>query len=50
MYFNGGIAVHGSTSVPPHPASHGCCRLTISAMDMILARGLITMGTAVVVY
>lgn len=50
MFFNGGIAVHGSTSVPPHPASHGCCRLTIPAMDMILARGLITMGTAVVVY
>jgi hypothetical protein len=50
MFFNGGIAVHGSRSVPPYPASHGCCRLTIPAMDMILARGLISMGTAVVVY
>ena len=49
MFFNGGIAVHGSTSVPPYPASHGCCRLTIPAMDMILERGLITIGTPVVV-
>lgn len=50
MFFNGGIAVHGSTSVPPYPASHGCCRLTIPAMNMLLDRGLITMGTAVTVY
>ncbi len=28
-FFNGGIALHGSTSVPPGPASHGCIRLTI---------------------
>ncbi|MGA7228197.1 MAG: L,D-transpeptidase family protein [Acidimicrobiia bacterium] len=27
-FFNGGIALHGSTSVPPSPASHGCVRLT----------------------
>jgi len=27
-FFNGGIALHGSTSVPPGPASHGCIRLT----------------------
>ena len=26
-YFNGGIAVHGYTSVPPYPASHGCTRI-----------------------
>lgn len=50
MFFNGGIAVHGSTSVPPYPASHGCCRLTIPAMDMIIERRLIKIGTAVVVY
>ena len=26
-YFNGGIAVHGYTSVPTRPASHGCTRI-----------------------
>ncbi len=27
-YFKGGFAVHGSPSVPPWPASHGCIRVT----------------------
>jgi peptidoglycan hydrolase-like protein with peptidoglycan-binding domain len=27
LYFYRGYAIHGSTSVPPHPASHGCVRL-----------------------
>ena len=27
FYFNGGIAVHGYTSVPTSPASHGCTRI-----------------------
>ncbi|MGH3666650.1 MAG: L,D-transpeptidase family protein [Acidimicrobiia bacterium] len=27
-FFNGGIALHGSLSVPSGPASHGCIRLT----------------------
>ncbi len=27
VYFNGGIAVHGSPSVPDQPASHGCVRI-----------------------
>ena len=27
LYFNGGIAMHGSLSVPPYPASHGCVRI-----------------------
>jgi peptidoglycan hydrolase-like protein with peptidoglycan-binding domain len=31
LYFNGGIAIHGSTSVPAHPASHGCVRIPMSA-------------------
>lgn len=34
-YFNGGIAVHGSNSVPPYPASHGCVRITVPAMDRL---------------
>ena len=31
MYFNGGIAIHGSPSVPPWPASHGCIRIPMYA-------------------
>lgn len=27
LYFNGGIAIHGSGSVPAGPASHGCVRI-----------------------
>ena len=26
-YFYGGYAIHGSSSVPAHPASHGCIRV-----------------------
>ena len=33
-YFVGGFAVHGSPSVPTHPASHGCVRL-----PMFVAKG-----------
>jgi len=28
MYFYRGWAIHGSSSVPPYPASHGCVRVT----------------------
>lgn len=31
LYFNGGIAIHGSPSVPGGPASHGCVRIPMSA-------------------
>jgi lipoprotein-anchoring transpeptidase ErfK/SrfK len=31
MYFNGGIAIHGSPSIPPYPASHGCVRIPMYA-------------------
>ena len=31
LYFNGGIAIHGATSVPAYPASHGCVRIPMSA-------------------
>lgn len=33
VYFNGGIAVHGSKSVPAQPASHGCIRIPMSAAE-----------------
>jgi hypothetical protein len=31
MYFNGGIAIHGSPSIPAYPASHGCIRIPMYA-------------------
>jgi peptidoglycan hydrolase-like protein with peptidoglycan-binding domain len=49
-YFNGGIAIHGSGSIPAHPASHGCARVTNSAMDMLWASGVAAIGTPVTVY
>jgi peptidoglycan hydrolase-like protein with peptidoglycan-binding domain len=49
-YFNGGIAVHGAPSVPPYPASHGCARVSMSAMDWIWANGKMPLKTRVWVY
>ncbi|MGA1162951.1 MAG: L,D-transpeptidase family protein [Ilumatobacteraceae bacterium] len=49
-YFNGGIAIHGSRSIPSYPASHGCVRVSVSAMDMIWESGLVPKGTRVWVY
>jgi lipoprotein-anchoring transpeptidase ErfK/SrfK len=33
LFFNGGIAIHGATSVPTYPASHGCVRIPLSAAE-----------------
>ena len=49
-YFHGGIAVHGSGSIPAHPASHGCVRVTNAAMDLLWASDVARVGTAVHVY
>ena len=49
-YFNGGIAVHGANSVPPYPASHGCARLSISAMNHLWSSDAIPLKTKVWVY
>ena len=49
-YFNGGIAVHGSGSIPATPASHGCARVTNVAMDLLWGSGVAPIGTTVVVY
>ncbi|MEV4703509.1 L,D-transpeptidase family protein [Actinoplanes sp. NPDC049316] len=49
-YFNGGIAVHGANSVPPYPASHGCARLSISAMNYLWTNDKIPLKTKVWVY
>ena len=49
-YFYKGWAVHGSPSVPPYPASHGCARVTNAAITMIWDRGYLDIGTPVTVY
>ncbi|MEU4238974.1 L,D-transpeptidase family protein [Actinoplanes sp. NPDC026619] len=49
-YFNGGIAVHGSPSIPPYAASHGCARLSNAAMNWIWATDKIPLKTKVWVY
>jgi peptidoglycan hydrolase-like protein with peptidoglycan-binding domain len=50
-FFTGtGDAFHGSPSIPPYPASHGCVRMTNAAIDYIWANNLLPIGTAVWVY
>jgi hypothetical protein len=50
-YFHAdGVAVHGYTSVPAYPASHGCARVTLPAMDMIWSQNLMPLGSKVLVY
>jgi lipoprotein-anchoring transpeptidase ErfK/SrfK len=44
----GGYAIHGNSSVPFHPASHGCVRITNSAMNRLFA--LLQVGMRVYVY
>jgi hypothetical protein len=45
-----GHAVHGYTSVPPYPASHGCVRVSNNAMNWIWDANVMPMGTTVWVY
>ncbi len=45
-----GIAVHGATSVPGYPASHGCVRVTYAAMNFIWEQDLMPLGERVWVY
>jgi peptidoglycan hydrolase-like protein with peptidoglycan-binding domain len=49
-FFDAGFAVHGDTSVPPEPVSHGCVRVSNEAIDWIWANNLAPIGTAVWVY
>lgn len=49
-YFKGGVAVHGSNSIPEYPASHGCVRLTTTAMDWIWTNNMMPKGLQVVVH
>jgi peptidoglycan hydrolase-like protein with peptidoglycan-binding domain len=45
-----GVAVHGYSSVPSTPASHGCVRVTNAAIDMLWGSNVLPIGTAVIVY
>lgn len=47
LYFNGGIALHGSPQVPNKPASHGCSRLPLNSTRW--AYDAIPVGTTVYV-
>lgn len=49
-YFTGGIAVHGSNSIPDYPASHGCVRVSVPAMDWIWEQNLMPLDTPVWVH
>jgi lipoprotein-anchoring transpeptidase ErfK/SrfK len=49
-FHHDGIALHGSTSVPPYPASHGCIRVTLAAIEWIWAEDVAPVGTPVWVY
>jgi lipoprotein-anchoring transpeptidase ErfK/SrfK len=47
-YFHGGVAVHGSNSVPAYPASHGCVRIPRFADRAFSA--MVRVGTEIFVY
>lgn len=49
-YFVGGVAVHGSNSIPNYPASHGCVRVSVPAMDWIWETDLMPMRSPVWVH
>lgn len=48
LYFHRGWAIHGSNSVPPYPASHGCVRVTRADAVWLFDRAPI--GTPVIVH
>jgi len=50
IYFRGGIAFHGSAVIPAYPASHGCVRVSVDAMDMLWETGLLQKWDDVWVY
>ena len=47
-YFSGGVAIHGSPSVPPYPASHGCVRIPMFAAKEFSE--MVPVGTLVIVH
>lgn len=49
-YWYKGWALHGSSSIPPYPASHGCVRVSTSAMNTLYSRGLVPIGRRIIIY
>ncbi|EAQ00022.1 putative lipoprotein [Janibacter sp. HTCC2649] len=49
-YWKGDFAIHGSQSIPPYPASHGCCRVSTAAQDMLWAQSWVNIGRKVWLY
>jgi hypothetical protein len=47
-FISGGVAIHGSRSVPNEPASHGCIRVPMFAAREVSSR--LKLGTIVLVY
>jgi peptidoglycan hydrolase-like protein with peptidoglycan-binding domain len=45
-----GFAVHGATFVPSYPASHGCIRVSLAAMDFIWNQNLAPRGAPIWIY
>jgi len=46
-YFHAGYAVHGMTSVPAYPASHGCVRMTVPTMNRMWSSLWVGMPVAI---
>jgi peptidoglycan hydrolase-like protein with peptidoglycan-binding domain len=49
-YFKGGVAIHGHGNVPNVPASHGCVRISLEAMDWMWANDVLPRGMRVWVH
>jgi Putative peptidoglycan binding domain/L,D-transpeptidase catalytic domain len=49
-YFFEGVAIHGDSSVPSHPVSHGCVRVTDAAINWIWSANLDPIGRKVWTY
>ena len=49
-YFRGGWAIHGSPSIPPYPASHGCIRVSNDAINWIWDQFGAPVGTPVLIH
>ena len=47
-YFSGGVAIHGSPSVPAYPASHGCVRIPMFAAKEFSQ--MVPVGTPVIIH
>lgn len=49
-YYDRGWAIHGSGSIPPYPASHGCSRISTAASDMLWTNSWFTKNRRVLIY